>query len=163
VKLTQQELKQVLSYNPISGEFTWLVKQGSVSSGATAGWPDDAGYVGIGINGKCIRAHRLAWLYMTGEFPPCFVDHKNNIKSDNRWCNLRPATRSQNMCNTVLRSNNSSGYKGVSLIKASGKWSSKIRVNGKHIWLGSFEDKESAAEAYIDAAKKYHHDYARFK
>lgn len=85
-------------------------------------------------------------------------DHINRNKLDNRRCNLRPATDSQNSCNQGIQKNNTSGYKGVHW--SYGKWRAVIGVNGKKIYLGSYNDPKEAARAYNKAALKYHGEFA---
>jgi hypothetical protein len=78
------------------------------------------------LTGVLYREHRLAWLYMTGEWPTHEIDHINGDRVDNRFCNLREATASENRWNSRKRVNNTSGYKGVS-------WDSAKRlVEGAH-------------------------------
>jgi hypothetical protein len=91
--------------------------------------------------------------------PPTFLDHKNRNPSDNRIANLRGATAAQNTFNRKTKAK--SGSKGVDLC-GSGKWRASIRFNGKAIYLGRFETKESAAEAYVKASKQFHGEYGSF-
>lgn len=112
------------------------------------------------ISGKEYLEHRLAWFYMTGVWP-AQVDHKNTVKSDNRFTNLRGATTSQNNRNRVKPRRNKSGQKGVTERKRSGNWEANITVQGKDIYLGKFPTLEKAADAYNAAALKYHGEFAR--
>jgi len=113
MNLTQEELRTKLRYCPGTGTFEWKVFRGGVVPGSPAGTTDSEGYIVIMINRKSYRSHRLAWLYMTGEWPPQEIDHINRIVGDNRWVNLRQATRTQNNINVRLRSDNSSGLRGL--------------------------------------------------
>lgn len=108
---------------------------------------------------KAYAAHRLAYLYMTGAFPPEQVDHKNLIKSDNRWDNLRLATGSQNAANRPVRSQSKSGVKGVWNVRD--KFVSVININGKQKYLGTFTSEDEAHSAYMDAANAHYGEYAR--
>ncbi len=100
------------------------------------------------------------WLIITGEWPEGRLDHINRVKSDNRWCNLREATNSQNLMNRYAPKNNTSGYKGVTLRQANQKWRSRITVNYKRIYLGDFDTKIEAHEAYYAASQKYFGEFA---
>src|SRR6267142_482821 len=97
--MTQDELKSILHYDPDTGIWTWLINHRSVSKGSTAGYRNVDGYWIIIYKDKRYRAHRLAFLYMTGKLPIDEVDHKNEIKDDNKWKNLRECTGQQNKHN----------------------------------------------------------------
>lgn len=142
--LTQEELKSLLSYDPETGEFTWLVNKGSrAQANNKVGKPCKThGYVFIRINKKLYRAHHLAWLYFYGVYPSLDIDHINQIKHDNRLCNLREVSRSVNNYNTNKRK----GY-----CKRNDKYRSYINVNGKQKHLGTFNTEEEAKEAYEQA------------
>ena len=154
--LTVEKLKEVLSYEPTTGEFIWLVKSRSKEVGSTAGTLDHSGYIHITINRRIYQAHRLAWLHTHGTWPVEHIDHDDGVKSNNRLKNLREATRSQNQFNTGLSVVNTSGFKGVSWDKNRDKFSAKIRLNGKKIFLGYHATAELASAAYNKAAKDNH-------
>lgn len=151
-------LKELLSYDPESGEFTRTVDQGRQRAGCIAGSIDPInGYIRIGIDKVCHKAHRLAWLYMTGQWPPDVIDHINGDRSDNRFSNLRLAVVSENNQNVqAARKDSRSGYRGVSWLKARGKWRATINVDGKQHHLGYFDSPESASEAYLTAKSELH-------
>jgi hypothetical protein len=159
--ITQSELKQVLEYNPETGLFTWkkTVNTRAVI-GSIAGWNINEGYIQISIYGKKYRAHRLAYLYMTGNFPENFIDHINHIKDDNRWTNLRDATNSQNQVNRLKLKNNTSGYKGVCWHKHHKKWSAQIMYMNKNIHLGKYTTPQEAYEAYKKKAIELYGEFA---
>lgn len=119
-----------------------------------------SGYILIRLEGRLYRAHRLAWLYMTGEWPSEMIDHKDGDRANNRFINLRDARGGQNHHNGRMRKTNSSGYKGVSWSKGAEKWSAQIKVNWVKIHLGLFEDPYEAHKAYVSAAAKYHGEFA---
>ncbi len=161
--ITIERLREILHYDPEAGTFTWL-KSNSTKGliGKRAGYVDaHQGYRRVNLGGKCYREQRLAWFYMKGEWPIGDVDHIDGNKSDNRWINLRQATRSQNMCNKGVRCDSKSGLKGISSSKK--RWTASIQVNGKLIYLGSCATPEEAHRLYGDAAQKYHGEFARSK
>jgi hypothetical protein len=160
-RISQQELKQIIHYDPDTGLIKKIKCRRSDWIGKTAGAPDKKGYIRVSINNVLYLAHHLAWVYMTGEWPDQ-VDHINAVKDDNRFSNLREATCSQNMHNQGKRKHNTSGFKGVSYHKAARKWTAQIKVNWKCNYLGLFKTPEEAHAAYCEAAKKHHGEFARF-
>lgn len=159
--LTVERLRQVLNYDPETGKFIWkvsLAPRGPI--GAKAGCSDGARIV-VRIDGKLYLAHRLAWLYVTGLWPDGEIDHINMDQSDNRFCNLRSADRSENQRNTIAHRDSKSGLKGVSFDVSRGRWVAKICVHGKNKQLGRFPSKEEACEAYRKAAIAVHGEFAR--
>jgi hypothetical protein len=152
--LTVERLRKILFYAPETGLFTRNI-------GGIAGSLRKDGYWWIMIDGQRYFSHRLAWFYMTGEWPIADLDHKNSNKSDNRWANLRQASRSQNNSNARIYKNNTSGFKGVSWHKARGKWVARIMVDKRSFSLGYFDSAEEAYSAYCIAAPKYHGEFAR--
>jgi hypothetical protein len=160
--LTQERLKVLLHYDPETGIFTRLVQTGSRTRvGDVAGGVNVHGYRQVGVCGRLYYAHRLAWLYMTGEWPPHHTDHINGDRDDNRWPNLRLATHAQNLANSRKSKNNTSGLKGVSWDARKRKWFAQITVSRRHHFLGYFDDPTSAHGAYIDAAEKHFVQFAR--
>ena len=155
--LTQEYLKSILSYDQESGIFTWIKCNKYWLNGTNAG-TICKGYVRININGKLYFAHRLAWLYVYGEFPNENIDHINMVRNDNRLENLREATFTQNGYNRLKLSNNKTGYKGVSLIK-NGKYKAQSFLNGNLVYLGIFKTPEEASTAYKLYAKSMHGEF----
>ena len=106
--ITKADLLEDFEYNPITGLFVRKTSKGKWKSGEIAGGIDVHGYVKIRVKNSKYAAHRLAFLYMTGEVPN-MIDHINRIKSDNRWENLRACDASENAANRSVHSNNSLG------------------------------------------------------
>ena len=151
-------IKDLLSYDQITGKLTWLSNQGTARAGDLAGNLHKSGYINVSIDGKRQAAHRVIWAIQTGHVPTPQeeIDHKNHDRSDNRWSNLRLVTSSQNKHNSRKRANNTSGYLGVSWHAKRKKWVASIGVNGKVKNLGGYETPELAHQAYLNA-KKIHH------
>jgi hypothetical protein len=158
--LTQARLKELLHYDADTGVFTWIKSGIGRSSSLIAGGLQKTGSRHIKINNKSYQAHRLAWLYIEGEFSSKMIDHINGIRDDNRWINLRTATRQENCYNRGKQLNNKSGYKGVSWNNSRSKWVAQIVINGKKKHLGLFIAKEQAYYSYCEAAKKFHGEFA---
>lgn len=154
--LSQARLKELLRYDPETGYFTWLVTRSrKAMAGQRAGSPDTAGYVQIIVEGHPYRAHRLAWFYMHGEWPAVKLDHRNCVRNDNAFSNLREVSDSQNAENQRrARSDNQCGLLGVSPLE--GKWAATIQVNGKKIYLGRFATPEEAHSVYLAKKREIH-------
>jgi hypothetical protein len=154
--MTAEELRNLLSYNPDTGEFIWIVRPSkAVKNGDIAGVIDKRGYRTIGIKGKIYKAHRLAWLYVHGSLPTGLIDHINGDKSDNKIQNLRDVFADGNSQN-IRKPNkrNKSGFLGVIFFQ--NKWRASITVNSKTQWLGDYSTPEEAHAAYL-GAKRLHH------
>lgn len=156
--LTAERLHQLLAYDPETGVFTWLVaKNRRIKIGAVAGHLRDGAYRQIKIDGRRYEAHRLAFLYMTGAWPKGQVNHINSDKVDNRFVNLREATRPQNKANR----RSAGGFKGVYWHKRDRRWQVLITVAGTRRHLGYFDTAEAAHAAYCAAAIKHSGNFAR--
>ena len=155
--ITQARLKELLHYDPETGHFTWRMRVGARAlAGQRAGCISNRGYVEIWIERRIYKAHRLAFLYMTGGFPPAETDHINRDRSDNRWANLRPATPLENSANKGLLRTNTSGYRGVTWFKPYQKWMARATIHGKSRFLGYFDAPEEASRV-AEARRKEHH------
>lgn len=157
--ITEGRLKEVLSYDPDTGLFVWLVTRRGLKAGSIAGGLRPDGYVRICVDGRLYYAHRLAFLFMEGRWPAHVIDHANGNPSDNRWANLRAATQSQNLANAAKQDLHR--YKGTSFQKEKGKWRATIQVNRKQRSLGLFDSELEAHKAYCDAAELYFGEFAR--
>ena len=146
--LTQDILKQYVVYHPDTGWFTSTgVKYSNKKEGERVGTVHKTkGYRYLTLLGKTYREQRVAFLYMTGRWPEHQVDHINNVKNDNRWCNLRDVSAAVNCQNRRMYVTNKSGYKGVVWNKNTEKWQVLCRANGKQHYVGLYENKEEAAE-----------------
>ena len=158
--LTQDRLKTLLHYNPYSGNFTVLkTSNNSKNIGSIAGRLNRSGYTIIYVDGKRYLAHRLAWLYVTGDFPESMLDHVNCIKNDNRFINIREANHRLNAYNRTADKNSISKYKGVTWCKRDKRWVAQININGINKWLGRFDSEIKAFKKYCDVAKKQHGEF----
>ena len=153
--LTQCEVKESLYYDSETGIFTWVSERRGLCIGDKAGSLNDQGYVVIRVNKVLVRAHRLAFLYMEGEFPENQVDHINGVRDDNRWCNLRKVTVQENRLNMGKPTNNTSGQVGVMWYKAGNKWHSQIAIGKNKIHLGYYDSFEEAIAARKAAEVAY--------
>jgi hypothetical protein len=162
--VTHEELRDLLSYFPASGVFTWKVARGNIAVGAVAGSTGGVRrYRAIMINKRAYAAHRLAWLYMTGAWPSMDVDHIDGDSFNNAWANLRLATPRQNARNRKTPSSNKSGVKGVYWVKARKRWRAQIRdENGKIKALGLHRTVEAAEAALLEVRKTMHQEFARY-
>lgn len=138
VSLTQ--LKELLRYDPETGRMYWRATE------KRAGTLHRLGYRNVVIRGKTFAEHRVAWCLMTGNWPLHDVDHINRVRDDNRFCNLRLATRAENCQNQPVRRSNRSGVTGVYWHRRANKWVAAINLNGKLTHLGTFDD-------FIDAVQ----------
>lgn len=162
--LTQARLKEFLSYNPATGEFTHIYSPSNrVTIGGKAGWNSGDGYLRVRIDGAPHYLHRLAWLYITGEWPLHEVDHINGDPSDNRMDNLRVVTHSNNLRNAKRPRDNTSGIIGVSWDKRLNKWIAKIKTGGEQMHLGVYGNIFDAACARRSAESShgYHPNHGR--
>lgn len=163
--LTAERVRDLLDYNPETGDLIWIHPQSKrVALGDIAGARHrsrnaKSDRFNIGIDGVRYLAHRVIWLWMTGKWPNHEIDHWDQNGANNRWDNLREATKLQNAKNVALTSRNTSGAKGARFEERSGKWIAEIRVDNRKIWLGLHETMEAAAAAYRAAVEKYHGEF----
>lgn len=159
IMITLEYLKSILSYDPKTGRFAWLNGNENNPDHMHNGHVNEKGYLLLPIKRRQYRQHRLAWFYMTGEWPKGQIDHKNNIKHDNRWINLRKANNQLNHYNLLKPKNNTSGAKGVRRLK-NGRFSARIKYNQKEIFLGVFDSLDKASEAYMNKAVEIANEFA---
>ena len=156
--LTRERLYQLFHYDSETGVFTRRISCGNRAlAGSIANGVNAHGYVSIMIDGRRYYGHRLAWLYVHGEWLPRGLDHKDTIRSHNWISNLRVATQRQNVGNSRLRRTSSSGFKGVYWHQKAGRWAAQIAGE----YLGLFDTPEDAHAAYTMAAKRHFGEFAR--
>ena len=153
--LTQYRLRELLHYDPDTGIFSWkLDLLNGIHRGDIAGWKSGNGYIKITYRHKNYFCHRLAFLYMLGEVPK-FVDHINGIRADNRFSNLRAASRFINAQNQrAPKRDNKCGFLGV--YKKKDRFKAKIKHLGKITYLGTFDTAQDAYAAYLNAKRLLH-------
>lgn len=168
-------LRELLDYNPVSGEFIWRRRPREMFSSHTsfmawngryagnpAGYFKKHGYLYIAIASTKYLAHRFAWLIHHGDPVPAGIDHANGDSWDNRIANLRAATQSQNIFNARRSKRSNTGAKGV--FRANQRqegFCARIDFEGKHVNLGTFATVEEASRAYQDAATRLYGEFAR--
>jgi hypothetical protein len=169
-KLTAELLRAIIHYDPDSGDFHWRERPDARRSwntryaGKLAGFDwsvNNVAYRSIRIFNYPFLGHRLAWLYMTGAWPLHCIDHKDLDGTNNRWSNLREATKAQNGANTRAPCTNTSGFKGVSLQRKTGRFRAYIKHAGKQKWLGSHDTAESAHAAVSAATAELRGEFGR--
>jgi hypothetical protein len=156
-------LKSLLQYDPETGLIYWIAKGKGKIKKKAAGTLLHSGYLGICIGPKRWQAHRIAWALHHGDWPKDQVDHINGIKTDNRACNLREATNSQNGKNLKLSKANKTGIAGVCWNEKHQSYRAYIKVEHQQKYLGTFKTIEEAAKARHDAEDQYFGEWKRKK
>lgn len=161
-------VEELLVYDPESGDLRWrkspsnFVKTGELAGYVTKPGSSTKSYIRLRIAGRLVLAHRVIWLLMTRCDPSDWeVDHADGDGLNNKWANLRLASKTQNQYNSAAKKNNRAGYKGVCWSKSEKKFSARISVNGQRLFLGWFANAELAHMAYCKAAAELHGDFAR--
>jgi hypothetical protein len=157
VDLTAARLREVLHYDQITGLFVWKISRGGRKAGQSTGAVNSHGYLSIGIDGGLYKAHRLAILYMTGEWPSLDVDHIDGNRTNNRFGNLREASKAVNSENRHRsRAGRPVHLMGISRHKNRRQWQAAITVRGVKTYLGLFDTADEAGAAYLAAKRKLH-------
>jgi hypothetical protein len=162
--ITAERLREALDYDPKTGVFRWKILRGKARPGFIAGVVRDNGYRYIGLDGREYSAHRLAWLYVTDEWPKGDLDHRHGNRDFNAFSELRLATRTQNNGNARRRKSNRTGFKGVRKMCDTPRakpFHARICVQGKTHDLGTFATAEEAHKAYVAAAQQFFGEFAR--
>jgi len=155
--ITQECLKELVEYCPETGIFTRKISCRRISKGGIVGSTNGRGYSCVQLDKVKYAAHRLAWFYVYGEWPKNEIDHINGVRLDNRFCNLRAATTTENAQNkNRCLKNNVSGYLGVSQLSAKKRFKAAIVVNKKQIYIGEFKTADEAHAAYLEAKRRLH-------
>lgn len=156
-----ESLRKFVSYDPQTGALTRLVTlAGNAVAGEHISGVNASGYVQCVIQRQFFYGHRLAWQLHYGSQPPGTIDHINGNKSDNRICNLRLATPAQNCHNAALRSDNSSGVKGVFWSESRKRWIGSVVIKGAKSFRRTFTTKEAAELAVTSARAAIHKSFA---
>lgn len=172
-EISVEYLRECFTYNPEEGTFIWKIRprehfksedrwktMNKRCAGKIAGGPTHHGYILIGVGRERHLAHRLAWVMSTGKWPDDTIDHINGNPSDNRLSNLRQASFLENTHNTRIRSNNTSGAKGVYKGPVSGRWRTYINKHKKRFFFGVYENYEDAVAVVREAREKLHGEFA---
>jgi hypothetical protein len=165
--LTAEHVRSVLNYDPETGIFRWKYnpdrrtewntrRAGQVAGGVTCG--KFGRMHAVRIDGRLYLGHRLAWLYVHGEWPD-EIDHINGEPADNRLKNLRSITHAQNSINRAMQSNNTNGMVGVRFREHHGKWEGRINLGGKTVWREYFDNPQEAAAARRIAVEEIYGDF----
>lgn len=155
-KLTVERLRQLLRYDHSDGEFYWLVSSAiRIRVGDQAGSVNGHGRKYIKVDGAQLPAHRLAWLYVHGSFPQFEIDHIDGNPLNNRIENLRDVPGRINAQNR--RQAHSSSKSGVLGVTRKGvRWKAQIAIDGRKLYLGTFDKVEQASGAYMKAKRELH-------
>lgn len=156
---TFEYLHEILSYDPLTGALSNKIKRRQGKAGHIHTATNSNGYIVLSIKGRQWQAHRIIWFMMMGTWPDFNIDHENTIPTDNTWTNLREATDGQNNANRKVSSKNKLGIKGVS--KVGKRFKAYIRIGGVLTHLGYHDTAQEASNAYAEAAKIVHGEFAR--
>jgi hypothetical protein len=158
--VTSDYVRKIFTYDTSDGYLRWKISKQRIIKGNIAGYVNKSdGYRYIGIDHCEFLASRIVWLWMTGEWPRCQIDHIDGIRDNNKWSNLREATNSQNNMNRrSLAKNNTTGVKGVDIRR--GKYRVRITVDSREIVVGRFVSLERAKAARRFAEMEYFGEYA---
>lgn len=178
-EMTQARVRELFNYDPVTGLLTWRDRPRhdfktdrgwktfqAQCAGKVAGAISRSGtntYRVVRIDDVLYQQHRLIWLYVTGDWPKGWVDHRDTDGTNNRWLNLREASPSQNHANRRYQRRSASGIKGAFYDRSIDRWRAKIGVGGKSRHLGIFRTAEDAHAAYLQAAETIYGEFARAK
>lgn len=161
-QISFERLHEIFVLDHATGQLFWKSRTSASEewnlrhAGKLAGFLSNHGYINVYIDGTLYRAHQIVWTMCTGKWPVYSIDHRNGIGTNNIPENLREATHSEQSQNQKRRSDNTSGYTGVSFANKEKKWIAQIKLNGKYYHLGFYETPEQASDAYREAKSKLH-------
>lgn len=148
-EMTAERVRKLFNYDPSTGKLTRRMTTSSRAMvGMEVGCRNAAGYLVVNVDGKLHYVHRLAWLWMTGEWPQADIDHINRKKADNRWENLRDAARSDNLHNRPVSS-------GVYWADRDKVWVATISWQGVKQHIGQHKDRNVAEAMYAKVKQEY--------
>ena len=159
LEIRYEEVAKLFTYDRETGVLYWRIRDRNTIrhkyvAGSIKGAKD--GYRRVRVNGQSYKEHRIIMVLCFGHIPEnAEIDHINHVRDDNRLCNLRFVTRSENRKNQSVSRKNTTGVTGVYFSKAKKKYRAQIRVNQKAIYLGTFETLEEAAAARAEANLKF--------
>lgn len=157
VKLTQERVRELFVYEPTTGIFTLREANRLRPAGAVCGCVRHDGYIQLNVDNKSRAAHRVAWLYMTGEWPPHDIDHIDGDRQNNAIANLRHVSRSINLQNQRRCTRGNTGHLGVYVNpRLRKKFCAQISANGTHKYLGAYATPDEAHQAYVEAKRVMH-------
>jgi hypothetical protein len=164
--ITYEIAKALFNYDPETGLLTWKFSSQSIKEGAEVGTYDktpksNTRYRKVSVFRENYKVHRIIWLMQTGDWPKGDVDHIDGDGLNNKWENLRDITHSQNLMNAAVRSDSTSGYKGVSYDSRRDKWYAYINIDGKRKMLGRHRTMQEAITARRDAEQDLFGEFAR--
>ena len=155
-------LRKRLRYEPETGKLFWLDYEGMPNNWRARFAGKEAftsimniGYSHGSVDGRLYLAHRVAYAIHHGEWPTMGVDHINGVRNDNRINNLRVVSQQDNLRNSSMKTNNTSGVTGVSWYKPTGRWLARVCVGYHRIHIGYFDTIEEATAARKEASAKY--------
>jgi hypothetical protein len=159
--VSAEEVQRLFHYDEATGALSWKVCLSTrAKAGRICSYSDKRGYIYVKIHKRHYMVHRVIWAVYHGAWPTNDIDHINGNPSDNRISNLRPATRSQNLCNKKLSSRNTSGIKGVNWHKKARKWRGRVILNKRYYNAGYFDDPAEAGRAVQSLREKIHGEFA---
>ena len=155
-------LKELFEYDEDAGSLVWRKpRTWRAKPGARAGWVEKHGHIAVRIDGRTYKAHRIVFAIVHGRWPNGSIDHRDGDPQNNHISNLRECTHAQNVHNSCIARNNTSGAKGVSWGSDRSAWVAQISVNGRNIRLGSFKTVAEASHAYQAAARRLRGEFVR--